>query len=92
KVFWIRAKEVPGWVPEFMKESDDESIFEEEMPDMEGEYLLEFTSEYGISDDVHPELTGPEDRIVDFSEGLPVMPLYGDNDLTIMKFIHALVE
>nr|GFC99587.1 glucose-methanol-choline oxidoreductase, FAD/NAD(P)-binding domain protein [Tanacetum cinerariifolium] len=36
KVFWIRAKEVPGWVPEFMEESDDESIFEDEMPDMEG--------------------------------------------------------
>nr|GEX94818.1 hypothetical protein [Tanacetum cinerariifolium] len=32
------------------------------------EYLLEFTSEYGISEDVHPELPGPEDRIVDFSE------------------------
>nr|GFB25517.1 glucose-methanol-choline oxidoreductase, FAD/NAD(P)-binding domain protein [Tanacetum cinerariifolium] len=31
-----RAKEVPGWVSEFMEESDDESIFEEEMPDMEG--------------------------------------------------------
>nr|GEW74944.1 glucose-methanol-choline oxidoreductase, FAD/NAD(P)-binding domain protein [Tanacetum cinerariifolium] len=36
KEFWIRAKEVPGWVPEFMEESDDESIFKEEMPDMEG--------------------------------------------------------
>nr|GFD09465.1 nucleotide-binding alpha-beta plait domain-containing protein [Tanacetum cinerariifolium] len=36
KVFWIRAKEVPGLVSEFMEESDDESIFEEEMPDMEG--------------------------------------------------------
>nr|GEW20197.1 transposase (putative), gypsy type [Tanacetum cinerariifolium] len=33
------------------------------------EYLLEFTSEYGISEDVHPEFPGPEDRIVDFSEG-----------------------
>nr|GEY32504.1 transposase (putative), gypsy type [Tanacetum cinerariifolium] len=33
------------------------------------EYLLEFTSEYGILEDVHPELPGPEDRIVDFSEG-----------------------
>nr|GEX53595.1 hypothetical protein [Tanacetum cinerariifolium] len=32
------------------------------------EYLLEFTSEYGISEDVHPELPGPEDRIVDFPE------------------------
>nr|GEY24889.1 hypothetical protein [Tanacetum cinerariifolium] len=32
------------------------------------EYLLEFTSEYGISEDVHPKLPGPEDRIVDFPE------------------------
>ncbi|GJY34970.1 hypothetical protein Tco_0420348 [Tanacetum coccineum] len=34
-----------------------------------GEYLLEFTSEYGIPEDLHPELPGPEDTIVDFSEG-----------------------
>nr|GEW82525.1 hypothetical protein [Tanacetum cinerariifolium] len=33
------------------------------------EYLLEFTSEYGISEDMHPELPGLEERIVDFSEG-----------------------
>nr|GEU29667.1 hypothetical protein [Tanacetum cinerariifolium] len=33
------------------------------------EYLLEFTSEYGISEDLHPELPGPEERIVDFPEG-----------------------
>nr|GEX74379.1 hypothetical protein [Tanacetum cinerariifolium] len=33
------------------------------------EYLLVFTSEYGISEDLHPELPGPEERIVDFSEG-----------------------
>nr|GEX52144.1 hypothetical protein [Tanacetum cinerariifolium] len=33
------------------------------------EYLLEFTSEYGIPEALHPELPGPEDRIVDFSEG-----------------------
>ncbi|GJZ51384.1 hypothetical protein Tco_0605899 [Tanacetum coccineum] len=32
------------------------------------EYLLEFTSEYGISDDLHPELPAPGDRIVDFLE------------------------
>nr|GEV85209.1 hypothetical protein [Tanacetum cinerariifolium] len=32
------------------------------------EYLLEFTSEYGISEALHPELPGPEDMIVDFSE------------------------
>nr|GEX00863.1 hypothetical protein [Tanacetum cinerariifolium] len=29
------------------------------------EYLLEFTSEYGISEALHPELPSPEDRIVD---------------------------
>nr|GEV05436.1 hypothetical protein [Tanacetum cinerariifolium] len=33
------------------------------------EYLLEFTSEYGIPEALHPELLGPEDRIVDFPEG-----------------------
>ncbi|GKC06763.1 hypothetical protein Tco_0998373, partial [Tanacetum coccineum] len=33
------------------------------------EYLLEFTSEYGIPKDLHPELPGSEDTIVDFSEG-----------------------
>ncbi|GJV22138.1 hypothetical protein Tco_1371158 [Tanacetum coccineum] len=32
------------------------------------EYLLEFTSEYGIPEDLHPELPGPEDTIVDFLE------------------------
>nr|GEU33199.1 hypothetical protein [Tanacetum cinerariifolium] len=33
------------------------------------EYLLEFTSEYGISEALHPELPGPEDRIVYFLDG-----------------------
>ncbi|GJU36585.1 hypothetical protein Tco_1184939 [Tanacetum coccineum] len=33
------------------------------------EYLLEFTSEYGITEDLHPELPGPGDRIIDFLEG-----------------------
>nr|GFD03746.1 hypothetical protein [Tanacetum cinerariifolium] len=33
------------------------------------EYLLEFTSEYGIPEALHPELPGPEDGIVDFLEG-----------------------
>ncbi|GKC37008.1 hypothetical protein Tco_1049392, partial [Tanacetum coccineum] len=33
------------------------------------EYLLEFTSEYDITEDLHPELPSPEDRIVDFPEG-----------------------
>nr|GEX75920.1 transposase (putative), gypsy type [Tanacetum cinerariifolium] len=33
------------------------------------EYLLEFTSEYGISKALHPKLPRLEDRIVDFPEG-----------------------
>nr|GEU67330.1 reverse transcriptase domain-containing protein [Tanacetum cinerariifolium] len=33
------------------------------------EYLLEFTSEYGIPKALRPELPGPGDRIVDFPEG-----------------------
>nr|GEU96394.1 hypothetical protein [Tanacetum cinerariifolium] len=33
------------------------------------EYLLEFTSEDGISEDLYLELPGPEERIVDFPEG-----------------------
>nr|GEW68253.1 hypothetical protein [Tanacetum cinerariifolium] len=33
------------------------------------EYLLEFTSEYGIPKGLHSEFPGPEDTIVDFSEG-----------------------
>ncbi|GJU53695.1 hypothetical protein Tco_1227409 [Tanacetum coccineum] len=33
------------------------------------EYLLEFTSEYGIPEDLHLELPGSEDTIMDFSKG-----------------------
>nr|GEX41283.1 hypothetical protein [Tanacetum cinerariifolium] len=33
------------------------------------EYLLEFTSEYGVPKVLHPELPKPEDKIVDFPEG-----------------------
>nr|GFA30067.1 hypothetical protein [Tanacetum cinerariifolium] len=33
------------------------------------EYVLEFTSEYGMPEILHPELPGPEDLIVEFHEG-----------------------
>nr|GEU49519.1 hypothetical protein [Tanacetum cinerariifolium] len=33
------------------------------------EYLLDFTSEYGIPEALHPVLPGLEDRIIDFPEG-----------------------
>nr|GEU31702.1 hypothetical protein [Tanacetum cinerariifolium] len=37
------------------------------------EYLLELTSEYGISEVLHPKLPGPKDRIVDFPKGKDVI-------------------
>nr|GEX36942.1 transposase (putative), gypsy type [Tanacetum cinerariifolium] len=40
------------------------------------EYLLEFTSKYGISEDLYPELPGPEERIVDFLKGKVDMDLF----------------
>ncbi|GJY08953.1 hypothetical protein Tco_0377138 [Tanacetum coccineum] len=40
------------------------------------EYLLEFTSEYGIPEGLHPELPGPEETIVEFSEGKVDMDLF----------------
>ncbi|GKC14161.1 hypothetical protein Tco_1010943 [Tanacetum coccineum] len=39
------------------------------------EYLLEFTSEYGIPEGLHPELPGPEETIVDFSEEMDLFNL-----------------
>nr|GEX08042.1 hypothetical protein [Tanacetum cinerariifolium] len=39
------------------------------------EYLLEFTSEYDISEDVHHELPDPEERIVDFPKDMDLFNL-----------------
>nr|GEW28531.1 hypothetical protein [Tanacetum cinerariifolium] len=39
------------------------------------EYLLEFTSKYGIPETLHPVLPGPEDRIVDFPEDMDLFNL-----------------
>ncbi|GJR32240.1 hypothetical protein Tco_1108472 [Tanacetum coccineum] len=41
---------------------------EDAVSTISGEYLLEFTSEYGIPEGLHPELPGPEETIVDFPE------------------------
>nr|GEX75090.1 hypothetical protein [Tanacetum cinerariifolium] len=46
------------------------------------EYLLEFTSEYGISEALHPKLPSPEDRIVDFPEGKARPRGYDDTEHT----------
>ncbi|GJZ00870.1 hypothetical protein Tco_0518299 [Tanacetum coccineum] len=42
---------------------------EDAVSTISGEYLLEFISEYGIPEGLHPELPGLEETIVDFPEG-----------------------
>ncbi|GJX30620.1 hypothetical protein Tco_0238699 [Tanacetum coccineum] len=42
---------------------------EDAVSTISGEYLLEFTSEYGILEGLHPELLGPKETIVDFPKG-----------------------
>nr|GFA51856.1 hypothetical protein [Tanacetum cinerariifolium] len=63
------------------------------------EYLLEFTSEYGISEMLHPELPGPGDRIVDFPEGkgiirytCPSCQLYARPKLATLRSTVAWVD
>ncbi|GJU32659.1 hypothetical protein Tco_1176248 [Tanacetum coccineum] len=51
------------------RESRDTVQLETAVSTITQEYLLEFTSEYGISEDLHPELPYRGDRIVDFTEG-----------------------
>nr|GEZ78612.1 RNA-directed DNA polymerase, eukaryota [Tanacetum cinerariifolium] len=65
KVIWIRAKEVPGWVPELLVESDDEDISEDGI--MEGDHK---TQDEGSSDDmtevpdtVFNESNGPNQKM-----------------------------
>nr|GEY21648.1 hypothetical protein [Tanacetum cinerariifolium] len=61
------------------------------------EYLLEFTSEYGISEVLRPELPGPEDRIVDFPDEVLRPELPGPEDrivdfpdeMDLFSLIHA---
>nr|GEY32643.1 hydroxycinnamoyl-CoA quinate/shikimate transferase [Tanacetum cinerariifolium] len=96
KVFWIRAKEVPGWVPEFMEESDDESIFEEEMPDMEGENTM--VSDDSISREHPPGFTPKKDDKeldhVDDNISEPKEDLQEDKDVnsTCMAVLQYMVQ
>ncbi|GJW01460.1 hypothetical protein Tco_1556711 [Tanacetum coccineum] len=65
-----------------------------------GEYLLEFTSEYGIPEGLHPELPGPEDTIVDFPEGkvgapkdgMPLADSYSALDVTTLNTCHTPIQ
>ncbi|GJZ00890.1 hypothetical protein Tco_0518319 [Tanacetum coccineum] len=49
------------------------------------EYMLEFTSEYGIPEDLHPELPRPEDTIVDFPEDMDLLNLISAPNPTKVK-------
>ncbi|GJX52258.1 hypothetical protein Tco_0280627 [Tanacetum coccineum] len=42
---------------------------EDDLSTISKEYLLEFASEYGIPESLHPKLPGPEEPIVEFPEG-----------------------
>ncbi|GJZ67098.1 hypothetical protein Tco_0630338 [Tanacetum coccineum] len=48
------------------------------------EYLLEFSSEYYIPENLHPELPGPGDHIVDFPEGNQPLLLGGREGVPII--------
>nr|GEV91750.1 hypothetical protein [Tanacetum cinerariifolium] len=51
------------------------------------EYILEFTSEYGILEALHPELPGPKDKIVDFpkgKDGMPAENTYSPEDVRVL--------
>ncbi|GKA07797.1 hypothetical protein Tco_0687021 [Tanacetum coccineum] len=49
------------------------------------EYLLEFTSEYGIAEGLHPELPSSGDRIVDFLEEMDLFNLISAPNPTKVK-------
>ncbi|GJT10358.1 DNA repair helicase XPB1-like protein [Tanacetum coccineum] len=59
-----------------------------------GEYLLEFTLEYGILENLHPEVPGLGETIVDFPEGkrastprdeMPIAGSYSAADVTLLN-------
>nr|GEX11862.1 transposase (putative), gypsy type [Tanacetum cinerariifolium] len=53
----------------------DNDSFDSEWEKINEAELLNFTSEYGIPETLHPALPGPEDRIVDFPEDIDLFNL-----------------
>nr|GEY35195.1 hypothetical protein [Tanacetum cinerariifolium] len=49
------------------------------------EYLLDFTSEYGIPESLHPKLPGPEKPIMEFSEDIDLFNLISSSNPTKVK-------
>nr|GEU85013.1 RNA-directed DNA polymerase, eukaryota, reverse transcriptase zinc-binding domain protein [Tanacetum cinerariifolium] len=75
KVFWVRAKEVPGWIPDFVEDNDGEEDLEvgsyEEVPngedvknveDLEGDSEGEIVSDTKFEEDF-PNQKGEEDSV-----------------------------
>nr|GEW81979.1 RNA-directed DNA polymerase, eukaryota, reverse transcriptase zinc-binding domain protein [Tanacetum cinerariifolium] len=44
KSFWVRAKEVSGWVPDFMEDENEEEYSDGEMGDIDAEKLKEYSN------------------------------------------------
>ncbi|GJU15139.1 ribonuclease H-like domain-containing protein [Tanacetum coccineum] len=64
----IFIKDLPYPLFADFKSSRDTIQLEDVVSTISEEYLLEFTSEYGIPESLHSELPGPEEPIVEFSE------------------------
>nr|GFA07181.1 RNA-directed DNA polymerase, eukaryota [Tanacetum cinerariifolium] len=75
KVFWVRAKEVPGWIPDFVKDNDEDEDSEvgsyEEVPngedvknveDLEGDSDGELVPDTKFEEDF-PNQKGKEDSV-----------------------------
>nr|GFA34605.1 hypothetical protein [Tanacetum cinerariifolium] len=60
----------------FLETRRDTIQLENAVSTISQEYVLEFTSEYGMPEILHPELPGPEDPIVEFHEGTVDMDLF----------------
>nr|GEW39854.1 nucleotide-binding alpha-beta plait domain-containing protein [Tanacetum cinerariifolium] len=70
KVFWVRAKEVLGWVPDLLKEFDDEDHSDSDDGYMEGEHKNQDNEKMGetsdtaeVSETIFDESIGPKENI-----------------------------
>ncbi|GKB97732.1 RNA-directed DNA polymerase, eukaryota, reverse transcriptase zinc-binding domain protein [Tanacetum coccineum] len=65
KVFWIRAKEVPGWVPELLDDLEDEEQSDDDL--MKGDNKVQDMGSCGDVDEVPEttfgEPTGPKEKL-----------------------------
>nr|GEY24851.1 Toll/interleukin-1 receptor (TIR) domain-containing protein [Tanacetum cinerariifolium] len=81
-VFWVRAKEVPGWLPELLEESDEEVQSDDGF--MEGDIKVQYTKSSGDNSEVaevletnFDESVGPKVNLLDDPFG--IYPLLNKN-------------